>query len=378
MTPTTALTRGAVEDAPAPRTTRPITWWAVLGFGFLAFAAYLIISWIAAGEPERVSTGATPLPTWMKVALSIQQWGVLAGMLALIWFKAVRPKLRTGTVPFDGLMVVSFALMWWSDPMYNYFTPGFNYNAYFINLGSWVGHTPGWMSPNATEIPQPLVWLPGIYTCWFFGMVVIVNWIFRKCRDKWPTISPVSMWFVAFFPTMVVGIFCEASLMIMGSHSYASAIRELSFNPGKYYEFPVYQGITASLLFTTWGAMRYFRDDRGRSFAERGVDQLKVPTQLRGAMRFFAVSGAITGIFFVLYHLPNALIALRGDAWPDDVQERSYFVTEMCGDASDVACPDPRIPFPRDEDSIRIGPDGEVVVPDGVTVPEAPEFSTEP
>lgn len=378
MTSTTAPMSGAVEDAPAPNTTRPITWWAVLGFGFLAFAAYLIISWIVAGEPERVSTGGTPLPTWMKVALSIQQWGVLAGMVALIWFKAVRPKLRTGTVPFDGLMVVSFALMWWSDPMYNYFTPGFNYNAYFVNLGSWVGHTPGWMSPNATEIPQPLIWLPGIYTCWFFGMVMIVNWIFRKCRARWPTISPLSMWLVSFFPTMVVGTVCEASLMIMGSHSYASAIRELSFNPGKYYEFPVYQGITATLLFTTWGAMRYFRNDRGRSFAERGVDQLNVPTQLKGTMRFLAVSGAITGIFFVFYHVPNALIAQRGDAWPEDVQKRSYFVTEMCGAASDVACPDPRIPFPRGEDSIRIGPDGKVVVPNGVTVPEAPEFSTEP
>jgi len=367
-----------LDSAGTPKKSRPISWWAGVGFGFLAFAAYLIVAWIAAGEPERVETGATPLPTYMKVSLFIQQWGVLAGMLALIWFKALKPRLRTGSVPFDGMMVISFALMWWSDPLYNYFTPGFNYNAYFINLGSWVGHVPGWMSPNPTQIAQPLIWLPGIYTCWFFAMVMIVHWVFGKLRQKWPTISPMSMWLVTFFPTMVVGIFCEAALMIMGSHSYASSIRELSFNPGKYYEFPVYQGITASLLFTTWGAMRYFRDDRGRSFAERGVDQLNVSDGVKGWMRFFAVSGAITTIFFAFYHVPNALIALRGDAWPDDVQKRSYFVTELCGQASDVACPDPRLPFPRDDDSIRIGPDGQMVVPDGQTVPVAPELSTEP
>jgi len=156
MTSTT-LTGRTAEDSTTPNRTRAISWWAGLGFAFLAFAAYLVISWIAAGEPARVPPGPTPLPAYMKVSLTIQQWGLFAGMLALIWFKAIRPRLRTGTVPFDGLMVLSFALMWWSDPFYNYFTPGFNYNAYFINLGSWVGHAPGWMSPNPTQIAQPLI-----------------------------------------------------------------------------------------------------------------------------------------------------------------------------------------------------------------------------
>jgi hypothetical protein len=149
----------------------------------------------------------------------------------------------------------------------------------------------------------------------------------------------------------------------MGSHAYASSIRGLALNAGHYYAFPVYQGITASLLYTTWGAMRFFRDDRGYSFAERGIERLNVSARTKGWMRFFAVSGAITGIFFVFYHVPNALIALRGDAWPRDVQQRTYFVTKLCGPASDVACPDPRLPFPRGEDSLRIGPDGTLVVP---------------
>jgi hypothetical protein len=372
----TVLPRRAVEGPESPKRTRAISWWAALGFAFLALMVYVIVAWIASGEPHRVPTGPTPVPTYMKICLSIQQWGFFVGMLALIWFKAIRPKLRNGSVPFDGLMVISFALMWLGDPYYNYFTPGFNYNAYFINLGSWVGHTPGWMSPNPTQIPQPLLWLPGVYTCWFFLMVVTVNWIFRMLRRRWPTISAVSMWLTAFVPIMVIGFVMEAAMMVMGSHSYASSIRALAVNAGKYYEFPVYQGVTASLIFTTWGAMRYFRDDRGHSFAERGVDQLNVSVRSKGWMRFFAVSGAITGIFFAFYHIPNALIAVRGDAWPEDTQKRSYFVTEMCGAASDVACPGPRLPFPRGADSVRVGPDGTLVVPDGVTVPVAPRLDT--
>ena len=372
----TVFTHRAVQESEAPKQNRAITWWAGLGFVFLAFACYLIIAWIAAGEPARVEPGPTPLPTWMKILLETQQWGLFAGMVALIWFKAIRPRLRTGSVPFDGLMVLAFALMWWSDPLYNYFTPGFNYNAYFINLGSWVGHVPGWMSPNPTEIPQPLFWLPGVYTCAFFLMVVIVNWIFRKTRERWPTISPISMCLIAFLPMMIVGTLWEAAFMVMGSHSYASGIYEVTLNAGHYYGFPVYQGITASLLYTTWGALRYFKDDRGRSVAERGIDQMRVSNRAKGWLRFFAVSGAITGIFFAFYHIPNAMIALRGDAWPQDVQKRSYFVTEMCGSHSNVACPDPHLPFPRGKQSIKIGPDGRLIVPPGVTVPVAPPLDT--
>jgi hypothetical protein len=346
-----------------PRTTRAISWWAALGAAFIAFAAYLVIAWLAAGEAHRVTTGDTPLPGAMKVALWIQQWGLFAGMVALIWFKAVRPRLRAGSFTFDGLMVLSFALMWWSDPLYNYFTPGFSYNAYFVNLGSWIGHTPGWMSPNPSQIPQPLLWLPGVYTCAFFLMVVIVGWIFRVTRKRYPRMSIVSMWFVAFVPMMVVGTLWEALFMVMGSHHYGSAIRAVTLNPGHYYAFPVYQGITASLLYTTWGAMRFFRDEHGYSFAERGIDRLNVSAAVKGWMRFFAVSGAVTAIFFVFYHVPNALIALRGDAWPHDVQDRSYFVNGLCGPGTDVACPDPRNPFPRGEQSLRINPQGEVVAP---------------
>lgn len=374
-TATTTPGAAAAGSATVPKRTRMISWWAAIGAGFLAFAAYLIVAWLLAGEAHRVPSGPTPLPTGMKVALSVQQWGLFAGMLALIWFKAVRPRMQTRRFTFDGLMVLSFALMWWSDPLYNYFTPGFNYNAYFVNLGSWVGHVPGWMAPNATQIPQPLLWLPGVYTCAFFSMVLIVNLIFRKTRERYPQISGVSMWFIAFVPMMVVGTLWEAAFMVMGSHAYASSIRGFALNPGHYYAFPVYQGITASLLYTTWGAMRYFRDDQGRSFAEQGIDRLNVSGAAKGWMRFFAVSGAITMIFFVFYHVPNALIALRGSAWPQDVQKRSYFVTKLCGAASDVACPDPHVPFPRGKNSIVLGPDGRL---HGPAAPVAPALRTTP
>jgi Spirocyclase AveC-like len=371
-----AASIGPADPGIAPNQVRPIAAWAWIGFGFLTFAAYLVLKWLISGEAHRVGSGPTPLPTAMKICLGVQQWGLAAAALALLYFRAIRPRLRTGEWTFDGLLLLTFALMWWSDPMYNYFALGFNYNAWFVNLGSWIGGVPGWMSPHPDRTPQPLIWLPAVYTCAFYAMVLIACAIMRRLRARRPTLSMPSVWAITFVPMMVFGTIWEASFMVMGSHQYASSIRGFALNPGKYFEFPIYQGITASILYTTWAAMRYFRDDHGRTFPERGIERLRVGPKARAAVRFFAISGATTFIYFIGYHIPNALIALEGSAWPKSVQERSYFTSGLCGPGTDTACPGRNIPFPRGDKSLRVGPDGKLVVPRGTQLPQPVKVRT--
>jgi Spirocyclase AveC-like len=361
-----------------PKRTRPIVWWAAIGAGFLAFAAYLIAKWLISGEAHRVSSGPTPLPDWMKIALGIQQWGLAAIALSLIYFKAIRPRVRTGRFTFDGLMILSFGLMWWSDPMYNYFQIGFNYNAWFVNLGSWIGGVPGWMSPHADKTPQPLIWLPAVYICWFYAMVLIVNVILRRLYRRRPQLSIPAACGITFVPMVIVGAVCESAMMHMGSHSYAGAIRSLTIGAGKFYEFPVYQAVTASILFTTWGAMRFYRDDHGRSFVERGAERLRAGGAAQGWTRFFAISGAITLIFFLGYHIPNMLFSLEGGAWPKSVQQRSYFTSGLCGPRTTFACPGPNIPIARGDHSLHVTPNGTLSVPRGATVPHEVRQLTTP
>ena len=59
-----------LPEAIEPKKTRLVVWWAVIGAGFLLFAAYLIAAWLIHGDIHRVPSGPTPLPDWMKIALS--------------------------------------------------------------------------------------------------------------------------------------------------------------------------------------------------------------------------------------------------------------------------------------------------------------------
>jgi hypothetical protein len=376
----TARTSSAVQAAPAReiagvevrrRTARPVLLWAATGALFLAFAAYLIIAWLVSGEAKRVPSGVTPVPGWMKVVLEIQQWGLFAAALVLIYFQVFRARRREGRIPVKGLVVISFALLWWSDPLYNYFVPGFNYNAYFINLGTWIGHVPGWQSPHPTSTPQPLIWLPGVYTCMFFLMAVIGSRIMGAVGRRRPEMGRVGLLISAYVPLVVVGTFWEAMFMRMGSHQYGGAIDELTLSHGQYYQFPIYQGISAAALYTSWAALIHFKDDRGRSLVEKGLERVQAGARMQGLIRFFAVSGAVTVIFFGFYHIPMNFFALEQSAWPASIQERSYFTSGLCGAGTTIACPGPIVPVPRGDNSLRVTPDGKLIVPPGTGLPHA-------
>ncbi|MEW6471487.1 MAG: spirocyclase AveC family protein [Actinomycetota bacterium] len=368
---TVARTRPAPTAAIEPRAgkVRPVLWWAAVGALFLVFQVYLFSAWILRGDAQRVPVGETPVPDFMRISLSIQQWGLAAIALFLIYRFVLRDWRRHRRLGFDGLLILSFGTMWWSDPLYNYYQHGFNYNSYFINFGSWIPNVPGWQSQHGELLPQPIIWLPAVYICAFLLMATISCAIMRKAAARWPSFNRLQLFAFAFVPMVVVGTFWEAMFMRMGSHHYGSSISSITLFSGKYYAFPVYQGIAASLLYTSWGALRFFRDDKGRSVAEKGLDGLRVSTPVRGWLRFLSVSGMVTTIFFVFYHFPMMHFALVGHAWPEDVQKRSYFTTGLCGAGTTYACPGPDVPLPRRNTSLHVDPDGRLVVPD--TLPDS-------
>ena len=94
----TIQARSTAETAPpgavVERKVVPLKWWAAAGALILAFSAYVMISWVTGPYFERVPTGPSDPPTYMKVAGIVFQaisWPIALGLI--YWF-AVRPWRR--------------------------------------------------------------------------------------------------------------------------------------------------------------------------------------------------------------------------------------------------------------------------------------------
>jgi hypothetical protein len=239
------------------------------------------------------------------------------------------------------------------------------------NRGSWVQDIPGWVSfgkPGAMMAEPFLMNAPG----YFFVLLctMLGCWVMRLAKKRWPNINTLGLIGVVIawtflFDFVIEGLF----LMPMGLFTYPGAIRALSINAGTYYQWPLYEGLMWGGVQAGLCCMRYFTDDRGRTFVERGLDRVRGGFVRQQLTRFLAIFAACSAFFFVFYNIPAQFFAMHQDPWPDDILKRSYFLMGICGEDTDRPCPDPALPMPL-TNSGYINHDGELVLPDGVKLPK--------
>ena len=162
--------------------------------------------------------------------------------------------------------------------------------------------------------------------------------------------------------------------MPMGLYVYPGAIQSLSINAGTYYQWPLYEGVLYGGVMAGLCSLRYFTDDKGRTFVEKGLDQIQGGFFKQQFTRFLAIFAACSMIFFFLYNVPVQFFALHADPWPEDIQKRSYFTMGVCGEGTGRLCPHPALPIDQGEASIYVDPDGKVVIPEGTELPKIVPF----
>jgi Spirocyclase AveC-like len=354
----------------------PVQWWAGFGAAVFAFVAYLMIRWVTGPNFERVPVGPSEPPEFMKVVLNTGQ--VLLSVTAVVtvyWF-LIRPWRQGRGLTTDGLLVLCFGSVWWIDPVGNYFGHWIVYNAYLPNRGSWVAEVPGWnayAAPGATTV-EPFPFLPGMYITLFFLMTVLVSKLMGWMRGRWPHWSSTRIMATAFVAGLVLDIPIEAfGFMPLGFWEFPGAGHQLVIFPDSYHAFPLHLAALASALWTGFGALRFFRNDRGETVAERGLSEIKLGTGRKNVVRYFAMFGAANAVMLG-YVLPATIfIGSHTSSWPADLQQRSYFLDGVCGDGTDRLCPQAGLPNPRGNDSIdRTSTDGTLRLPNGELARQVP------
>ena len=355
----------------------PVQTWAFLGGAILAVQLYVWAKWVTGPYFVRVPPGPSDPPTWMKTVLTVWTGVICIGLPVALYYIVIKPWRRERRITTDGMLLVAFGLLFFQDPLLNYLNTWCTYNTWMWNRGSWVMDVPGWVSWNkpGAMMAEPLLMNAPGYSYGVLLCTMLGCWVMRRAKLRWPNLGipgllGVLIVFTFFFDIVMEGLF----LMPMGLFTYPGAIRSLSVFPGTYHQYPIYEGLLWGAVQAGFCSLRFFTDDRGRTFAERGLERIQGGAVKKQSMRFLAIFGALSTFFFVFYTIPAQWLAMHADPWPEDIQKRSYFTMGICGEGTGRLCPHPALPIDQGETSAYISPEGTVVLPPGVELPKIVPF----
>jgi hypothetical protein len=368
---------GAAElGAQVQSTVKPVRIWAAIGGALLVLQVYVWIRWVTGPYFVRVPSGPSDPPMYMKAFLTMNGVLVCVGLPIAIWWFVIRPWRRERRITLDGMLLVSMGLMFFQDPLLNYFNTWCTYNTWLFNRGSWSPYIPGWVSPDSPghQVPEPLLINAPGYTAGVLVITIFGCWVMRKVKARWPNISNFRLILVTYAFTFVLDFVMEAGFMLpFGLYTYPGSIRTVSVFAGTYHQWPIYEGLMWGGVQEAMCSLRYFTDDRGRTVVERGLDQVRGGVAKQQATRFLAIFAGISACFFVFYNVPAQWVGMHADPWPADHLKRSYFNGGTCGAGSDQPCPDPALPIPTRRSGF-INNDGQLVLPERAQLPTVVPF----
>jgi len=348
-----AVVRGNALSHPSGRPMPMVKFFAAAGFIIAAVFADTLIRWVRSPDFKPAPVGADPIPAFTLLAVHGTDVLCAAVSLLSLWFVLIRPWTRTGRLSWDGMLMLALLTMWVQDPMCNYFNFTFMYNAYFVNMGSWTSELPGWQSPRAGNLPEPLFLMSGIYLWWTLLSIVVFSWMLKKCRAWLPNLSMLGHLPIAFAAICLLDIALEIPAGWLGLFAYAGAPPALTLWAGKPYQFPIYETVFMNFNYFSIGLLRFFRDDHGESWAERGASSLKLPARAKSLLRFFALVGFCNMSYFIVYFMPYNWMAMQAGTMP---KYPSYMRVDICGQGTPYACPSREVPVPS-RSSLAISPD---------------------
>lgn len=344
------LERPDVPPGQLPRS-RPVLFWAALGVGQLALAAYCIVKWGTSGQMRATPPGPDEMAAWKTAVMwALQTLGPVAAVV-IVYLTVVRPWRRDGRPSSDGMLVIAyFAIAIPHDILLDLVSPSFSYNAHYINAGSWLGQVPGALIPNGDRVLEPLILVLPAYGWCVFLPSVLGCIIMRRAAQRWPRLRTGGLVGVTLLFFIALDFVFEMAIILADVEKYTGTVRSLTLWAGTNHQFPLHEPVLWAAFWTGCSALRFFRDDRGLTFAERGVSELQLSQRGTMVVRQLALIGVATAAITVLYNLPWWMMSAHNDSYPQRLP--SYFGNQVCtvDDTAVTAklppCPRPG-PLPR-------------------------------
>jgi hypothetical protein len=304
---------------PARQPWRPVQYLALVGAALVCLQVWTWVSWLASG-PAPITRWRDPEDVSWYVARVYETLMVIA--VVYVSVTVIRGCRRERRLTLDAMMVIGGASTLFWDPMVNWLQPNFMYSSQWLNLNTWVGHVPGIPNPYGGLMPQP-VFIMLIYP---FGLVLfamILTRLMTALRTRWPRLSNFQL--VALTAVGAFGICAalEGPVFYTDLWALPGAPDEFALF-GARHRFPYAEYLTTTMVFASLGVLRFFRNDRGQSLVERGLDRL--PPGRRTVFSVFATIGwmNLALIALILCQVPTGMHAAPYPDYP------AHLVNGLC------------------------------------------------
>lgn len=311
--------------------------WIVLGLVFLCAEASTLAQWVLSPDFRPSPVGADPLPEGMLRNIRTMEVITVLAMAVTIFQFLIRPLVTRGELTIDGKLVIGMGLCWWLDTLYNYTNFTWYYNAYTLNMGSWLSFVPGQLAPGQETWPEPIV-CAGLL--WFGSFALFARFasvLYGRYRQAFPRASHLHSACVLFVFCAVLDFFFENAFIRMGVFGFAGVWSPATLWAGTAHQFPLYEPIMYGGALTGLTLFRYYRDDKGQTFCERGIRDLKIGTTAKNLLSAVAVIGFCQSLVLFGWMLPYQWFAVKVDSFPPLA---SYNRAGVCGKGTERACPD--------------------------------------
>jgi hypothetical protein len=320
-----------------PRPARAVLWWASLGAAALVLQAWIYGAWVASDDFRAVTIGRSEVPGHEKVWAWILQGLFTAGALAAVAF-VVRTCVRQRRLSLEAKIMLAWWAVIWMDPSANYFRPQYFFNSYYVNLGSWGAHIPGWVSREGGNLPFPFMIDFASYTASVLATVAGAH-LMRKVRERRPQTGTVGVVLVAWaFLSLVV--FGVEDLLIRAGWLVWNGIPGVTLWSHSRMAIPLTEVLVWGATQTAMATLFFLKDDRGRVLVERGLDRVAVTGWRRTLVSALAVIGFATAAQ-AAYGIISAPLGFYVGRQPDIP---SYLRNGACGDGTPYRCPAPDVP----------------------------------
>jgi hypothetical protein len=302
---------------------------AFAGVPFLVWQAWNYVAWLADGPAQITDRRDTDTAAWTGARI-FEPLIVVVALIVLVW--VVRGCRRAGRLTFDAqICLAGVTLLWW-DPITNFYQQLFLYSSNWTNLNTWCGQAPFIVNPECGRLPEPMIFIPLVYTFGFLGGVAPVNALMGVIRRRRPETSAAALVGVAVACGALIYLILDSLMIRLNLWKWAGYPDALGLF-GRGHKVPMTTILAAMTFWGTLAATRFFKDDRGRTFIERGLDH--VAPGRRTLLTQFALIGFLQLVFTVTIALTVVTGPYSND-WPD---YEDHLINQVCDNGNITGTP---------------------------------------